>query len=372
MRINAEREQKDKNVNSPKDKEAHIKKFRELLGDWYKNNQRNLPWRNTHDPYRIWISEIMLQQTTVPTVIPYFKRWMERFPAVESLATASLQEILTLWQGLGYYQRAKNLHKTALLITDSYGGSFPRTWNELIKLPGIGPYTASAILSFAFGLPYPALDANVRRLVSRLQALKNKSQSQTDKMIMDFLHPLFKEGDPGLLNQALMELGSLICRPRNPLCLVCPVSRACLAYASGIQELFPPPVKLSFKKIETVIGIFERNGLFLIQKRPSKGLMADLWEFPGGKREPDETLEQALRREIREELNCEISHIQPLITVKHAYTQFRVTLHAFRCRHKGRPRLIEGIHRWIAIQDFQLYPFPSGDAKIIRSLEKNP
>lgn len=356
-------------MENTKHKKTDLRKFTDLLTAWYTKNKRNLPWRNARDPYPIWVSEVMLQQTTVQTVIPYFARWMEKYPDIESLAAASLQEILTLWQGLGYYQRAKNLHKTAVILNDSYGGTFPRNRDELLKLPGIGPYTAAAVLSFAFGLPYPVLDANVRRLVSRLQDYHGKPDAQTDKNILKFLQPLFIEGDPGVLNQALMEAGSLICRSRNPHCHVCPVSQNCRAYDSGTQELIPPPVKINIREIDTVIGIFERNGRFLIQKRPSTGLLADLWEFPGGKRESGESLEQALKREILEELGAEISHITPLLTVKHAYTQFRVTLHAFRCRFKREPRLKKGVHLWIPLKNFCLYPFPSGDAKIIRFLE---
>ncbi len=349
----------------------HDPPFHSSLLRWYRTHRRELPWRTTRDPYRIWISEIMLQQTTVSAVIPYYKRWLERFPDVESLSRAPLQSVLKEWQGLGYYQRARNLHRAAGIFFRKYAGRIPDDYATLIKLPGFGPYTTAAVLSIAYALPYPVLDANVRRVCMRLMALLGEANTGKDISIRRFLEPHLPSRKMGTFNQALMELGALVCRSQNPKCLLCPVTEFCKAYEQGVQEVIPRPRKQTYTQLEAVVGIIQRQDRYMIQKRAEKGLLAGLWEFPGGKVKPPETLEHALYREILEELGVEVTAHTYLTSVEHAYTQYRVKLHAFACRLKEEPKLPRDIHRWVTLRGMRRYPFPSGSVRLIRFLEKN-
>ncbi len=345
-----------------------ITEFRRILLRWYRNHRRKLPWRETQVPYKIWISEIMLQQTTVQAVLPYYRNWEKLFPDMESLSRAPLQKVLKAWQGLGYYQRARNLHQASRIITDKFKGQIPPDYDELKKLPGFGPYTTAAVLSFAFDKPYPVVDANVRRVIIRLRRIRQKASSN-DKTLLPFLETHLPPKKPGHFNQALMELGALVCRPKNPRCPLCPITEFCLAYQAGEQEVIPAPKKRNYQKIEAVIGIIRKSGQFLIQKRPSRGLLADLWEFPGGKKAAGESLEQALDREIKEELSAEIAQKNFLTKVRHAYTQFQVDLYAYECRLKNEPCLNRR-QRWVTLKAIRRYPVPSGSAKIINFLEQ--
>ncbi len=307
----------------------------------------------------------MLQQTTVNAVIPYYERWLKIFPDVRSLARAPLQKVLKSWQGLGYYARARNLRGAAKIVVKKHGGNFPRDREIVRRLPGFGPYTTAAVLSLAFGEPLPVIDANVRRVVMRLARIRGTSGSGKDSAIMAHVLAVFPPNKPGAFNQAMMELGALVCKPRSPRCLLCPVSAFCRAYEAGEQEIIPAVSKRSNRKIEAVVAVIERDGKFLIQKRPSSGLLACLWEFPGGKREPGEPLEEALAREVREELGVDVRNVRPLVTVRHAYTEFRVTLHAFACDIVGEPKADPKRLRWVAPKDMRRYPFPSGTARIL-------
>jgi len=344
--------------------------FRRRLLRWYRAHKRELPWRATRDPYRIWISEVMLQQTTVPAVIPYFERWIERFPDIKALARADLQSVLKEWQGLGYYQRARNLHAAARVMVEEHGGKIPRDYQTLLALPGFGPYTSAAVLSIAHDLPYPVMDANVRRVGMRLMGLHGQADSGKDKQIRRFLEPYLPARGMGAFNQALMELGALVCRSGNPACLVCPVREICSAFSASEQEIIPRPRKLAYTKLEAVIAVIQQDDRYLIQKRPETGLLAGLWEFPGGKIEPGEEPEQALRREIREELGVEVTGYRFLTSVEHAYTQFRVTLHAYACLLSAPPRLRRDTHRWVTLRGMRRFPFPSGSARLIAFLEE--
>ena len=343
--------------------------FSQDLTRWYTKNARRLPWRETRDPYKIWISEVMLQQTTVNAVIPYYEKWVKTFPTVETLKNASLQKILKAWQGLGYYQRAKNLHKAAQIICAQHKRQLPKDPQELRKLPGFGPYTTGAVASIAFDLPCTIIDANVRRVVMRLLALDGYANTSQDQRIEEFLQKAIPRKNAGTFNQALMELGALICRNREPLCLLCPAKAHCAAYEKGIQEIIPKPKKRIIQDLEVAIGILQRGNKYLIQKRPSKGLLADLWEFPGGKIEKGETPQEALKRELKEELDIEISTSRHLVNVRHFYTQFRVNLHVFHCQTKSYPQA--NIRRkWLPIKELTEYPMPSGSAKIVARLQK--
>ncbi|NIO47963.1 MAG: A/G-specific adenine glycosylase [Candidatus Aminicenantes bacterium] len=344
--------------------------FRKRLRAWYKTHSRKLPWREIHDSYKIWISEVMLQQTTVQAVLPYYREWIKLFPDVKSLSQATLQKVLKAWQGLGYYQRAKNLHRASKIITDKFGGKIPQNYEEMRKLPGFGPYTTAAVLSFAFNKSYPALDANVRRVLMRQLGERYKLNPANDKALFEFFKFYFPPKETSFFNQALMELGALVCRPKNPLCFLCPISQFCQAYEEGKQEVIPRPKNRNYRKIEAVVAIIRKNRKYLIQKRPSKGLLADLWEFPGGKRKEGEKLEEALHREIKEELSSEVKDERFLTRVHHAYTQFQVTLYAYECSLKNETQLNKGRHRWVTLKALRSYPVPSGSAKIVKFLEE--
>jgi A/G-specific adenine glycosylase len=343
--------------------------FQKKLKQWYVLHHRKLPWRQTKDPYKIWISEIMLQQTTVQAVIPTYKRWFKLFPDIQTLSKAPLRKVLKAWQGLGYYQRAKNLQQASKTIVGRYRGHIPQNYEDLKSIPGFGPYTTAAVLSFAFDKPYPVMDANVRRVCMRLIRMHRKASPKNDKELLHFITPLLPQKHMGIFNQALMELGSLICKPKNPLCLLCPISEYCDSFKEGEQEIIPHPKKRTYNRIEAVVGIIKKQGKYLIQKRPSKGLLADLWEFPGGKIRANEKPEEALKREIREELGADASPGELLITVQHSYTQFLVTLSAYMCSIDSELKVNKKNHRWVTLRTIRNYPLPSGSVKIVKYLE---
>lgn len=345
----------------------NLRTFSSSLTRWYQANARKLPWRTTRDPYKIWISEIMLQQTTVAAVIPYYERWLKTFPTVRHVAKASQQRVLKAWQGLGYYSRARNIHESARIISKEHQGKFPSDVETVRRLPGLGPYTVAAVLSIAFDQPHPVVDANVRRVCMRLLAIEGEAHPRHDRAIRDWLTKLIARADPGTFNQALMELGALICRSREPLCTICPVKRTCQAYAQGTQEIIPLPKKTEVKKIEAAIAVIQDKEAFFIQKRPPTGLFADLWEFPGGKIEPGETPREALVREVKEEMGADLTAAEPLTTLRHFYTQFSVTLHVFLCTISGRP-VVQAEHKWLKLNQLDKYPMPSGSARILDHL----
>lgn len=309
----------------------------EQLLNWYKTHARDLPWRGHPDPYAVWVSEIMLQQTRVDTVIPYFERWMAAFPTIQSLADASQQEVLKLWEGLGYYSRARNLHRAADMVIKTYGGNLPGEPRELMKLPGIGHYTSAAIASIAFGKDEAALDGNIRRVLARLFNIDVPARSTDgENQLWVLAESILPQGNAGDHNQALMDLGAVICTPRSPDCPNCPVADHCQAYELGIQEERPVMEKKTVIPHFTVTAaVLQQDGKILIAQRPQDGLLGGLWEFPGGKQEPGETLEACLSREISEELDVEIKVGALFGTYQHAYTHFRITLHAFHCQITG-------------------------------------
>ncbi len=311
----------------------------------------------------------MLQQTTVPAVIPYYERWIRTFPDLPSLARAPLRRVLREWQGLGYYQRARNMHRTAALVVRDHRGRLPADEAVLRRLPGFGPYTTAAVSSLAFGRPSPVVDANVRRVLMRFLGLRGEAVAGVDRKLRPFLDAVFPAGAAGDFNQALMELGALVCRSRSPQCLLCPVRPDCRAARENAQEIIPRPKKMSVEKIEVVVAVIEKNGRVLLQERPAGGLLAGLWEFPGGKVEPGEGLTAALRREVREELGVEIGEVRRLTTVRHAYTRFEATLHAYGCRIKGPGPALGRTRKWVALGRIRRYPLPSGSVKIVDFLE---
>jgi A/G-specific adenine glycosylase len=315
----------------------------------------------------------MLQQTQVDTVIPYYHRFFEEFPTLEALAGASLDEVLKVWEGLGYYARARNLHVAAKEVVEGWGGVIPATWDELIRLPGIGRYTAGAILSIAFGQPVPALDGNARRVVSRLFAIEEPvDQHRTQQQLWELAKELVPAEDPGCFNQALMDLGSTVCRPRKPACLLCPVNDLCEAHSRGLQNDLPMTMKRGPTPHYDVSAgvIWDGDGRVLIAQRPTEGLLGGLWEFPGGKREPGESLEACLQREIREELGIEARVGEPITSVDYAYTHFRITLHAFHCAHvAGEPQALGCAGWcWVTLDELGEFAFPKVDREVIKAL----
>jgi A/G-specific adenine glycosylase len=339
-----------------------------LIG-WYRVRRRSLPWRRTRDPYKIWVSEIMLQQTTVPAVVPYYERWTKVFPDVQRLARAPLRRVLREWQGLGYYQRARNLHEAARRIVREHRGRIPDDAPTLRRLPGFGPYTTAAVLSLAYGQPLAVVDANVRRVLMRILGIRGAADPAVDRRLRPFLEAALPRTSPGDFNQAMMELGALVCRSRDPQCLACPVRSDCRAARQGVQEIIPTPKKLLVERIEVAVAVIERGGRVLLQERPAGGLLAGLWEFPGGKVEPGETTTAALRREVREELGVEIAGIRRLTTVRHAYTRFAATLHVYRCEIAGPGLAPDRRRRWVTLKEVRRYPLPSGSVKIVDFLE---
>ncbi|MFQ5675407.1 MAG: A/G-specific adenine glycosylase, partial [bacterium] len=281
--------------------------FAKELLQWYDNHKRDLPWRRSNNPYHIWVSEAMLQQTQVETVIPYYKEFLKSFPQIMSLANADLSEVLKAWEGLGYYARARNLHKGAQLICRDYDGLLPDKYHELLRIPGIGPYTAAAIASIAFDERYAVVDGNVSRVLSRL-FLMNEPPSQNKPQFQKIATLLLHGNRPGDFNQAMMELGALVCTPKDPACSECPVQAHCEAFKTLTDPSMLP--KRAFAKpkphFDVVVGIIWRRGRILIDQRPLNGLLGGLWEFPGGKKENGETLQQCLTREIKEELGIQV------------------------------------------------------------------
>jgi len=304
----------------------------------------------------------MLQQTQVQTVIPYYRRWMERFPNIEALAGASEEEVLHAWEGLGYYTRARNLRLAAQGILTDHHGKVPDSREELRRLPGIGNYTAGAVASIAFQRQVPAVDANCRRILCRLYCLNPKAKELED-MALD----LMGKSDPAIFNQALMELGALVCTAAAPRCRECPLKALCLACKSGRQGRYPTRVKpLKVQELRMVLGIIEKSGRVYIQKRSEAGLFAGMWEFPGGRMKTGEEPEKALRREVRETLAAEIRGIRPRELVRHSYTRFRVVLHPFSCRLKGGANPGDREHQWINPEKLHQLPFPAANRRVIR------
>ena len=361
---------------------------------WYDAHHRDLPWRppsasavrelpaaatapGAHpagdddatagpDPYRVWVAEVMLVQTRVETVIPYYRRFLSRFPDVRSLAAAELDTVLKGWEGLGYYARARHLHRAARIVVDEHGGRVPRDAQELRALPGVGSYMAAAIRSIAFGEPDLAVDGNVRRVVSRLFDLHDPTRAD----VAAVAGPLVAQR-PGAVNQALMDLGATICTPRSPRCSSCPVESLCLARARDTVHLRPGRrPRRERPHHDVAVGLIWHDGRLLIARRPPEGLLGGLWEFPGGKSEPGERLEETVTREIREELGVAVEVGERVARVDHAYSHFEVTLHAFQCRYLSGAPVARGCSAfaWVEPEELDDYAFPAANRRILEWL----
>jgi len=346
--------------------------IREAIVGWFQRDARDLPWRNTRDPYRIWLSEVILQQTRVDQGLPYYERFLAAFPTVRGLAEASEDEVLKLWEGLGYYTRARNLHKAAKIVATQHGAELPRSADLLQLLPGVGRYTAGAIASIAFGERAPVVDGNVKRVLARLYDIESPiEETETERDLWALAESLVPPRRPGDFNQGIMELGARICTPKKPYCEGCPVNAHCEARAHGTQE--ERPVRRPKRAVphqEIVVAAIARDGEYLIGRRPPKGLLGGLWEFPGGKVEPGESHAQALERECREELGVTVTVGGMIASVRHAYTHLKVTLNVYRCTiREGEP--LPATHtelRWVAKDAFGEYAFPTANHKFLELL----
>lgn len=333
---------------------------------WYAVHRRVLPWRETKDPYRIWLSEVMLQQTQVATVIPYYERFLKRFPKISDLACASEQDVLKVWENLGYYIRARQLHKAAAIIMQRFEGRIPECHDDLLSIPGIGSYTAGAILSIAFGQAVPAIDGNVRRVLCRYHALAAVKQDKEGyRYLAGIVTAMLPPGQAGNFNQALMELGATICRSRQPLCRACPLHDQCLARKYSQPEAFPTrPEKKNIPVRDAVAAVIrDSQGRVLVVKRPPSGLLGSLWKFPGGFEEQGEELAKTLRRTVKAEVGLHIREENFVKTVKHAYTHFRLRLHIFSCEASdNRPAKGTCLNsRWIDPRELRILPFSKAD-----------
>ncbi|WP_373533114.1 A/G-specific adenine glycosylase [Vampirovibrio sp.] len=347
--------------------------FANALTDWYKADHRQLPWRDTTDPYAIWLSEIMLQQTQVKTVLDYYRRFLAQYPTISALAQAPPDQVLKLWEGLGYYARCRNLQKAAQQMVEKHNGQFPQTLAEAEALPGIGRSTAGAILTFAYGQKHPLLDGNVKRVISRLYDVDQDIQKTAviHQMWQASEELLAESTEPHLFNQAMMELGATLCSPQNPRCLLCPVKRFCDACAHGTQHERPVKAPKKATPHHTIaVGIIWNDHQVLIQQRPENGLLGGLWEFPGGKQEPEETLEQTVFREIKEELGIEVTVGEKITAVKHAYTHFKITLHAYHCAYLGgEPKsLASQGWQWVSPDALEQFAFPKANKTVLTQL----
>ena len=340
---------------------------------WYASNARRLPWRGRKDPYAVWVSEIMLQQTRVEAVIPYYRRWMKRFPRMKDLAAASTDEVLQLWEGLGYYRRVLNLLRAAKGLVAQGKDSLPCTARELEQLPGIGCYTAAAISALAFGQDEIAIDGNLQRVLARLIDLRVDPRTPTgERRIRAHAESLLPRGKAAAFNQALMDLGAMVCLPRGPKCGFCPIRSACLSFARGTQDR-RPVLKPKAAIPHRIVGaaVLRSRGKVLIARRPEGRLLGGLWEFPGGKRERGESLAACVRRELKEELGITVSVGARLGVFEHAYTHYRVTVHAYECSaRRGRPVAREhSAVRWVRPEQLEEFPMGKVDRAIARNLQ---
>ncbi|MCG6878997.1 MAG: A/G-specific adenine glycosylase [Deltaproteobacteria bacterium] len=341
---------------------------KELL-NWYQKHHRPLPWRKTSDPYRIWVSEVMLQQTQVKTVIPYYQRFISAFPGPEKLAEAEMQAVLKRWEGLGYYARARNLHRAAQEITHRYDGALPQDHETLKTLPGIGDYIAAAVSSIAFGQPHAAVDGNVKRVLARFNMIDLPvNDPKAAKHFKPFADDLLDEKRPGVFNQAMMELGALVCTPANPKCTECPLARTCRAFKANAVNAYPRKIKKGrIPEHHVAVGIIWKNSRALITQRKQEGLLGGLWEFPGGKVMDGETPSEASIREIKEEVNLVVEAKERIARVRHAYTHFKIVLDVFQCHYQsGRVKLKGPVDfRWVRLHELEKFPFPGANRKFI-------
>lgn len=346
-----------------------IDEFQEDLINWFQKEQRDLPWRLDQDPYKVWVSEIMLQQTKVDTVIPYFHNFVEKFPTPEALATAEEQEVLKAWEGLGYYSRARNLQTAVREVVDQYDGKVPDNEKELSALKGVGPYTKGAILSIAYGIPSPAVDGNVMRVLSRILMIEDDiAKPATRKIFEALIEQIISQKDPSSFNQGLMELGAIVCKPKSPSCLLCPVREHCRAFQEGKEQLLP--IKSSKKKQKRIpyyaLVIKDQKGRYLVQKRPDKGLLANLWQFPMVP--ADEVNRNQLPQWFYHEYGLDVAFGTSVEKIQHTFSHVIWDLEVIT-GHATNGMLEDEPSRFVEKEDLEELPFPVSHQKIKNYLD---
>lgn len=352
------------------------KRLRKALQAWYAQHGRELPWRLTRDPYHIWISEIMLQQTTVVAVIPYFERFLQRFPTIFELASAEEADVLRYWEGLGYYSRARNIHKAARHVAHELRGSFPEHLDDLQGLPGIGRYTAGAIRSFAFDLPAPIVEANTLRLYCRLLGYDGDPRSRDgQQQLWSFAEELVPNEQPGRFNQALMELGSIVCTPTSPNCSDCPVNFACRAFLTNRQAEIPKPaVRPEITAATELSVVVRRDARYLVYHRVPGERWAGLWDFP---RFPCDELTKSPRRQptwiekkLSEDFSLQVKVSDLLTEIRHSVTRYRITLRSFLAEYEsGEVPRSAGEFQWLTADEIHTYPLSVTGRKIAKLLK---
>jgi A/G-specific adenine glycosylase len=343
-------------------------KIQTKLLQWFKKKGRDLPWRKTRDPYAIWVSEIMLQQTQVATVIPYYQNFLKSFPTVQHLAKADLSKVLKVWEGLGYYSRARNLHRASQMVLNHFHGSIPDTLKDLLSLPGIGRSTAGAILSFAFNKAAPILDGNVKRVLCRLLAVSgNSGEGKTEQLLWEISESLIPKGRSNPFNQALMDLGSMLCTPKDPECLRCPLRQFCKGRASGDPERYPSKkLKRVIPHRNAVSAVIKKNGKVFLSQRPPTGLLGGLWEFPNWKVGAKERLGLRLRNYIKQEIGMNIEFEEIIGVFRQTYSHFKLTLHVFSCQHLNG----KGKGKWVPIKKLPAFPISRIHRKIVEKINE--
>jgi len=339
-------------TNDSMDPILQKEKIQKILLRWFEKNGRDLPWRKTRYPYAIWVSEIMLQQTQVATAIPYYKKFLKSFPTVYHLAKVNLSRVLKVWEGLGYYSRARNLHRASKIIINHFQGKIPENLRDLLSLPGIGRSTAGAILSFAYNKEAPILDGNVKRVLSRLFAISG-GKGKIEKLLWQISESLIPKGNSNSFNQALMDLGSTLCTPKAPQCPRCPLRNLCKGKASGDPERYPTKgPKKRIPHINAISAVIQRDGRVLLNRRPPKGLLGGLWEFPNWPIKTKKNIKQQLRANIEEGFELRVNVKTLLGAFQQPFSHFKFTLHVYHCQalkwnEKGK---------WIPIKNLPFLP----------------
>ena len=338
--------------------------FYKSMLDWYQLNKRTLPFRDISDPYKIWLSEIMLQQTKVRTVIPYYERWISKYPDIYSVASSNLEDLLKMWEGLGYYSRCRNFHEASKVICKQYNGSIPEDWASFITLPGVGEYTAAAVLSIAFGKKYAVLDGNVKRVMFRQLGCKKGSIYNMNR-VKNKLKKLIPDLKPGDFNQSLMELGATICLPRNPKCDNCPISRFCIGLRREKPEDYPDKnKKLVVPEYHFISAFLWFGEKFLIKKRDNNLMLGGLWELPNFKLNVKDKSGLSFVQKVKKELNIDIQIKEKLGVVRHKYSHFSVVVSVYDCKIRSKQVLNKEKQKLILPLNIVSYPFSKVNHKI--------
>ncbi|HEU5139204.1 MAG TPA: A/G-specific adenine glycosylase [Bacillales bacterium] len=347
-------------------------KFQNNLIRWFESEHRDLPWRKDRDPYKIWVSEVMLQQTRVDTVIPYFERFINRFPTVKALAEADEETVLKTWEGLGYYSRARNLQQGVREVHDKYGAKVPDNKRDISRLKGVGPYTAGAILSIAYGKAEPAVDGNVMRVLSRILLIEDDiAKPKTRKIFEEIATEIISEGKTSEFNQGLMELGAMVCTPKSPKCLLCPVQEHCQAFAKGRQDELPnksrkkPP-----KVVPMAVGVVRNEqDEVLIHRRPQQGLLAGMWEFPGFEVSRGDNKKEQLAKQLKEVYKVVADIDIRLRNIQHVFTHLKWELAVYQGK-VNRPVPERSDLKFVPVDELENLPFPVSHQKIIQMIQE--